>query len=455
MIEPLGVCCVRPGAMPEYGEWLKPFSGSVFSVASSRSSSKSGLVSVLRRFIESASAGGIILMVAALIAMLVANSPLSATYFDTLHSYVGGLSILHWINDGLMAIFFLFVGLEIKRELVDGRLSTWDQRRLPVLAALAGMAAPAVVYLLIAGSNPAFVNGWAIPAATDIAFAIGVLALLGRRAPTSLKLFLVTVAIVDDMGAVAIIAIFYTSGLDVPALLAALVILAAMFALNRFGIRSLPVYLTGFGLLWFAVLLSGVHATIAGVLAAFTIPIVKTPGTPDAPHSPLHKLEHALDVPVAFFIVPLFGFANAGVAFGGLTLDDILSPMPIGIAAGLFLGKQFGIFAAVWLAVKSGFAAKPRGATWLQIYAIAVICGIGFTMSLFIGGLAFSDPLLVEEAKLGTLGGSLLAALTGYALLRFAPLHSEHTHEEAEQAKEIALDGDVATMGVEVRRAPE
>ncbi|WBX82867.1 MULTISPECIES: Na+/H+ antiporter NhaA [Sphingomonadales] len=451
MADGLGVCCVRPGAMPEYGEWLKPFSGSIFSVASSRSSSRSGLGPVLRRFIESASAGGIVLMVAALLAMMIANSPFSAAYFDTLHNYVGGLSILHWINDGLMAIFFLFVGLEIKRELVDGRLSTWDQRRLPVLAALAGMAAPAAVYLMIAGSDPAFVNGWAIPAATDIAFAIGVLALLGRRAPTSLKLFLVTVAIVDDMGAVAIIALFYTSGIVIPALLASVVILAAMFALNRFGVRSLPLYLIGFGLLWFAVLLSGVHATIAGVLAAFTIPIVRTPGAPDSPYSPLHKLEQALDVPVAFFIVPLFGFANAGVAFGGLTLDDILSPMPIGIAAGLFLGKQFGIFAAVWLAVKAGFAAKPRGATWLQIYAVAIICGIGFTMSLFIGGLAFNDPLLVEEAKLGTLGGSLLAAFVGYALLRFAPLHSEHADEEVAQAKEIARDGDVEPRRTEPR----
>ncbi len=390
-------------------------------------------------------------MIAAALAMLIANSPFAQSYFDTLHSYVGGLSILHWINDGLMAIFFLFVGLEIKRELVDGRLSTWDQRRLPVLAAVAGMAAPALVYIAVIGGDPAMVHGWAIPAATDIAFAIGVLALLGPRAPTSLKLFLVTVAIVDDMGAVAIIALFYTSGLAIGPLIAAVVILAAMFALNRFGVRSLPVYLAGFALLWFAVLLSGVHATIAGVLAAFAIPIVKTPGTPDAPDSPLHRLEHALDVPVAFFIVPLFGFANAGVALGGLTLDEIFSPMPIGIAAGLFIGKQLGIFSAVWLAVKTGFAAKPRGATWLQIYAVAVICGIGFTMSLFIGGLAFSDPLLVEEAKLGTLGGSILAAITGYLMLRFAPLHAEHVREEVQQAAEIERDGDVETITADPR----
>lgn len=420
-------------------------------VSSRPSLRASGLVSVLRRFMDSASSGGIVLMVAAALAMLLANSPFAQNYFDTLHSHFGGLSILHWINDGLMAIFFLFVGLEIKRELVDGRLSTWDQRRLPVLAAVAGMAAPALVYLAIVGGDPAIVHGWAIPAATDIAFAIGVLALLGPRAPTSLKLFLITVAIVDDMGAVVIIALFYTAGLAVVPLIAAVAVLAALFALNRFGVRSLPVYLAGFALLWFAVLLSGVHATIAGVLAAFTIPIVKTPGTPDAPHSPLHRLEHALDVPVAFFIVPLFGFANAGVALGGLTIDEIFSPMPIGVAAGLFIGKQLGIFSAVWLAVKTGFAAKPRGATWLQIYAVAIICGIGFTMSLFIGGLAFSDPLLIEEAKLGTLGGSILAAITGYTLMRFAPLHSEHVREEVRQAREIAQDGDVETISANPR----
>lgn len=428
-------------------------------MASLRSESPRGaFASVLRRFMESAAAGGIVLIVAAAAAMLIANSPYAETYFGTLHSYVGGLSILHWINDGLMAIFFLYVGIEIKRELVDGLLSTWSQRRLPIVAAIAGMAMPAIVYLAIAGGDPTLATGWAIPAATDIAFAIGVLALLGPRAPTSLKLFLVTVAIVDDMGAVAIIALFYTSGIAMPALLAAAAILAAMFALNRFGIRSLPVYLVGFGLLWVAVLLSGVHATIAGVLAAFAIPIVKTPGAPDAPHSPLHRLEHALDVPVSFLIVPLFGFANAGVALGGLTLDKMLSPMPVGIAAGLFVGKQLGIFAAVWLAVKAGFAAKPRGASWLQIYAVAIICGVGFTMSLFIGGLAFSDPLLVEEAKLGTLAGSLLAAFTGYAILRLAPRAETGLprHDSEPVVDDMQPEGDMAaaTAAAGLDRAP-
>ncbi len=418
--------------------------------------------SALRAFLSSEAAGGIILMVAAACAMLVANSSLGTLYHDVLHTTVspaltdklGPMTAHLWINDGLMAIFFLFVGLEIKRELVDGRLSTWSQRRLPVLAAAAGMAIPALVYLAIAGGDLALTNGWAIPAATDIAFAIGVLALLGPRAPTALKLFLVTVAIVDDMGAVAIIALFYTAGLKLPALLAAALILSAMFVMNRLGVRSLVAYMIGFALLWYAVLLSGVHATIAGVLAAFAVPIVRTPGDPDSPDSPLHRLEHALDTPVAFFIVPLFGFANAGVDLSGIGMDDALSPLPLGIAVGLFLGKQLGIFSAVWLAVRSGFAAKPRGATWLQIYAVAILCGIGFTMSLFIGGLAFADPLLVEEAKIGTLAGSVLAALVGYTLLRIAPLAPDHAQEEAEQAEEIARDGDVDDICDDSQESP-
>ncbi len=406
--------------------------------------------STLRAFLATEAAGGIILMGAAMLAMIVANSPLSGLYHDALHTPTGpvltdklGPMTAHlWINDGLMAIFFLFVGLEIKRELVDGRLATRRQRRLPVIAAAAGMAVPAAIYLFVAGGNPALVHGWAIPAATDIAFAIGVLALLGPRAPTSLKLFLVTVAIVDDMGAVAIIALFYTAKLNLVAVGAAAAILAGMVALNRNGVRALSPYWLGFALLWYAILLSGVHATIAGVLAAFAVPIIVTPGTPDSGDSPLHRMEHALDAPVAFFIVPLFGFANAGVSLTGIGLDQLLSPLPLGIAAGLFIGKQIGIFTAVWLAVTLGIASKPRGSTWLQIYAVAVLCGIGFTMSLFIGGLAFGDPLLVEEAKLGTLAGSVLAAIVGYALLRIAPLATDHAREEAEQSAEIDSDGD-------------
>jgi Na+:H+ antiporter, NhaA family len=411
--------------------------------------------SALRAFLATEAAGGIILMAAAALALMIANSPMGGAYHDILHhrwgptltDKLGQMNLHLWINDGLMAIFFLFVGLEIKRELVDGRLATWKQRRLPVIAAIAGMTVPALVYLSIAGGDPALADGWAIPAATDIAFAIGVLALLGPRAPTSLKLFLVTVAIVDDMGAVAIIALFYTAQLDLIAVAAAAAILAGMVALNRGGVRQLWPYGLGFALLWYAVLLSGVHATIAGVLAAFAVPVIVTPGTPDDDDSPLHRMEHMLDTPVAFLIVPVFGFANAGVSLAGIGLEQALSPLPVGIAAGLFIGKQIGVFAAVWLAVRLGVAAKPRGATWLQIYAVAILCGIGFTMSLFIGDLAFTDPLLVEEAKIGTLAGSIIAALTGFLLLRLAPLHTHHAREQAEQAQEIAQDGDIADLG--------
>ncbi len=415
-------------------------------------SSISAPQSALRDFLESESAGGMLLIFAAILAMIVANSAFSETYSHLIHAVTGpvltdklGPMTVHlWINDGLMAIFFLLVGLEIKREFVDGRLASWDRRRLPMIAAAAGMAVPAALYMSFAGGTPGLAPGWAIPAATDIAFAIGVLALLGKRAPTSLKLFLVTVAIVDDMGAVAIIALFYTAKLNLLALAAAAAILAAMIACNRMGIRHLAIYLLLFALLWYAMLASGVHATIAGVLAAMTIPFDSTPGSPDSATSPLHRLEHGLHPWVAFAIVPLFGFANAGVDMSGLTADQIFAPLPLGIAAGLFLGKQIGIFGSVWLCVKLGIAGRLRGATWLQVYGVSLLCGIGFTMSLFIGGLAFpGDPLLIEEAKIGTLMGSLVAALAGFAVLRFAPLHPHHDATEAESDAEIAGEGDV------------
>ncbi|WP_077148760.1 Na+/H+ antiporter NhaA [Sphingopyxis sp. KK2] len=408
--------------------------------------------SALRDFLESESAGGMLLIFAAALAMLVANSAFGESYRHMIHAVTGptlseklGPMTVHlWINDGLMAIFFLLVGLEIKREFVDGRLASWDRRRLPFIAAAAGMAVPAILYMAFAGGTPGLAQGWAIPAATDIAFAMGVLALLGRRAPTSLKLFLVTVAIVDDMGAVAIIALFYTAKINLVALAAAGAVLGLMFACNRFGAKSLIVYLLLFALLWYAMLLSGVHATIAGVLAAMAIPFERTPGTPDSATSPLHRLEHALHPWVAFAIVPLFGFANAGVDLSGLTLDQIFAPLPLGIAAGLFLGKQVGIFGSVWLSVKFGIAGKLRGATWLQVYGVSLLCGIGFTMSLFIGGLAFpGTPLLIEEAKIGILMGSLVAAITGYAVLRLAPLHPQHDAVETRSDDEIIGDGDV------------
>jgi NhaA family Na+:H+ antiporter len=409
----------------------------------------------VQRFLDSEAAGGLVLMAAAALALIVANSPLGEAYRHLLHfetgpelsPKLGPMTVHLWINDGLMAVFFLLVGLEIKREFVDGRLSTWDQRRLPVIAAAAGMALPAAFYLLLAGGEPGLAAGWAIPAATDIAFAIGVLALLGRRAPTSLKLFLTTVAIADDLGAVAIIAVAYTASIDTLALGVAAGIYLTMYAMGKSGVTKLWIFMIGAACLWYAVLLSGVHATVAGVLAATTIPIVKTPGTPDAADSPLHRLEHGLAPWVAFLIVPLFGFANAGVSLAGIGLDQMLAPLPLGIAAGLFAGKQLGIFGAVWLAVRFGIAGKLRGATWLQIYAVAMLCGIGFTMSLFIGALAFpGSPERVEEAKIGVLAGSFLSAICGYLLLRLAPGSPSQQEEEERQATEIAADGDVDCM---------
>jgi NhaA family Na+:H+ antiporter len=379
----------------------------------------------LRHFLDSEAAGGLLLMAAAALALIVANSPLGETYRQFLHAEtgpvlapkLGPMNVHLWINDALMALFFLLVGLEIKREFVEGQLASWEKRRLPVIAAAAGMAAPAILYLAIAGANPLLARGWAIPAATDIAFAIAVLALAGSRVPASLKLFLTTIAIADDLGAVAIIAIAYTDALDFIALAAAAVILLGLWAMGRAGVARLWPYLMGAALLWYAILLSGVHATVAGVLAAMIIPLGRDEGS-----SVLHRLEHGLAPWVAFLVVPLFGFANAGVSLAGVDPALLLSPLPLGIAAGLFLGKQLGIFAAVRLSIALGFASRPRGATWLQVYGVALLCGIGFTMSLFIGGLAFpGQPALSDEAKIGTLAGSLVSALAGYALLRFAP----------------------------------
>jgi len=409
--------------------------------------------SALRAFLDSGAAGGILLMAAAAAALLAANGPLGHAYHDFIHAETGpvlspklGPMTVHlWINDALMAVFFLLVGLEIKREFVDGRLATWKQRRLPVIAAAVGMIVPAFFYLALTRGEAGLSRGWAIPAATDIAFAIGVLALLGSRAPTSLKLFLTTVAIVDDMGAVAIIALAYTDALNTLALGGGAAVLLAMYVLGQSGVRALWPYLIAAAALWYLVLLSGVHATIAGVLAAMMIPIVATPGAPDSAESPLHRLEHAITPWVAFAIVPLFGFANAGVSLAGMGVSDLLAPLPLGIAAGLFLGKQIGIFGAVWLSVRFGIAAKLRGATWLQIYAVATLCGIGFTMSLFIGALAFpGSPELIEEAKIGVLMGSFASALIGYLILRFAPLDPRHAAEQERQHAEIDLDGDVA-----------
>lgn len=362
---------------------------------------------------------GLVLMAAAAAALVVANSPLGPAYAHALHATLGPLSAQHWINDGLMAVFFLFVGLEVKREVVAGDLSTPAARRLPVIAAAAGMIVPALVYLAATRADPALIRGWAIPSATDIAFAIGVLALLGRRAPASLKLFLTTVAIVDDIGAVAIIALAYTSGLDIPALTAAAAALTALFLLNRRGVRALWPYLAIAALLWAAVLRSGVHATVAGVLAALFIPLVGSAGE----DGPLDRLEHALSPWVSYAILPVFAFANAGVALGGAPL---WAPLPLAVALGLFVGKQLGVFGAMRGAVALGLAEKPEGASWAQLYGVALLAGIGFTMSLFIGLLAFaSDVALQDAVKVGILAGSFIAAILGAAVLLMAPATGE------------------------------
>ncbi|OYU15594.1 MAG: Na+/H+ antiporter NhaA [Alphaproteobacteria bacterium PA4] len=375
-------------------------------------------LTAIRHLLHTEAAGGYVLMAAAALAMLVANSPWSAAYGHALHVPVAGLSLLHWINDGLMALFFLLVGLEVKRELVDGELSSWPRRILPGAAALGGMIAPALIYLAINRNHTANLSGWAIPAATDIAFALGVLALLGSRVPASLKLLLTAIAIIDDLGAILIIAIAYTDSLNLPALAAAAAGLAMLVACNRRGVQALwPYLLVGAGV-WFAVLQSGIHATLAGVAVAFTIPLTRTRGAPEASESPLLRLEHALAPISAFLIVPIFGFANAGVDLRGLAPADAVAPVPLGIALGLLLGKQLGVFGAIAALVRAGVADAPAGASWRQLWGLSVLCGIGFTMSLFIAALAFGEGSPQDmAAKLGILAGSILSALAGWLIL--------------------------------------
>lgn len=377
--------------------------------------------SFLRAFLDNSASGGLVLMFAAVVALIVANSPLVVSYEAALHSYIGGLSLLHWINDGLMALFFLMVGLEIKREVLDGQLSTWASRILPGSAAIGGMVGPALIFLAFNLGVDGHPEGWAIPAATDIAFALGVLSLLGSCVPISLKVFLTALAIIDDLGAVVIIALFYTSSLDAAALSGAGAIVVALIALNRFGVLRLwPYFLLG-AVLWFLILQSGVHATLAGVILALTIPLKKGRKGADKGASPLYRTEHALAPWVTFLILPIFGFANAGVSFTGMTVSALADPVPLGIALGLFIGKQFGIFLASAAVIKLGLARLPTGAGWVQLYGLSMLCGIGFTMSLFIGLLAFPNAVdLQSEVKLGVLAGSVLSAIAGALLLRSA-----------------------------------
>ncbi len=378
--------------------------------------------SALRRLLTHEASGGLILMACAAAALIIANSPAAPIYFGALSAKAAGMSVLHWINDGLMAVFFLMLGLEIKRELIDGQLATWPHRILPGVGALGGMLAPALVYLVFNLRSPETQIGWGIPAATDIAFSLSVLAILGQRVPVSLKVFLTALAILDDLGAIIIIALFYAGDLSLPMLAGAFGVLGVLIVLNRMGVASLVPYLLLGAVLWFLVLKSSMHPTLAGVLLAFTIPLRASPGRPDDPHSPLHLLENAIQPWVAFLVMPVFGFANAGVALGGVSAADLFKPVTLGCALGLFLGKQIGVFGGVVLAVKLGLAPRPTGANWRQLYGVSLLCGIGFTMSLFIGVLAFGEAgPLQDQTKIGVLLGSFASAVVGWAVLRAGP----------------------------------
>ncbi len=376
--------------------------------------------SAIRRFLHAQSSAGLVLMAAAVVALGIANSPIGPGYAKMLHTDFGPLSLEHWINDGLMALFFLLVGLEIKREVLDGQLSTWPRRILPGIAATGGMIVPALIYLAFNRGPTA--AGWAIPAATDIAFALGVIALLGNRVPASLRIFLAALAIIDDLGAVVVIALFYTTGLSLPDLAGAVAALVVLIGLNRFGVRRLEPYMLIGLVLWVLVLRSGIHATLAGVMLAFTIPMDRTPSRSDCDSiSPLHKLEHLLHLPVAFLVVPIFGLANAAVPVLGLPPGALIAPVTLGVGAGLLIGKIVGVFGFTTIAVRLGLADMPAHAGRLQMFGVACLCGIGFTMSIFITLLAFpGSPLLQAEAKIGVLVGSLLAGLLGCAILHQA-----------------------------------
>ena len=378
----------------------------------------------MARFFANEAAPSLLLMLAAALA-LIANNTLFAPYYTQFLSIpiavqVGALEIakplLLWVNDGLMAVFFFVVGLEIKREIVEGRLSSVDRAALPLVAALGGIAIPALVFVGINLDSPTTLNGWAIPAATDIAFALGILALLGKGVPVSLKVFLLAVAIIDDLAAIVIIAAFYTEGVSLAALAVGGVGLAALMVLNRSGVMRLAPYVLIGVVMWVAVLKSGVHATLAGVLIALTVPIK----APEGVASPLKSAEHGLHPWVAFMVLPLFAFANAGVSLEGISIAALFAPLPLGIAAGLFIGKQIGVLAFSWIGVKAGLCRLPEGVNWLQIYGIACLTGVGFTMSLFIGTLAFDQAQQLNDVRMGVLLGSTLSALLGIAVLKLS-----------------------------------
>jgi len=385
------------------------------------------MLSTLREFVKWEAASGVLLLMAAVLAIMIENSPAKPLYdalLDTpVHIRIGAFELakplLLWVNDGLMAIFFFLIGLEVKREMICGALSDPDLIRLPVFGAIGGMVLPAMIYAAFNYNDPTALKGWAIPSATDIAFALGVLTLLGKRIPGSLKLFLLTLAIIDDLGAIIIIAIFYSGDLSLSSLMIAAAALLCLFAMNRARVRSIAPYILVGILLWVTVLKSGVHATLAGVLLAMFIPL--EPAS-EGQRSPLKKLEHDLHPYVSFGILPLFAFANTGISLDGLSLESLLHPIALGITAGLFVGNQFGVFGFCWIATRLGLARLPEGASWMQMYGVSLLCGIGFTMSLFIASLAFeqSGGNFIAVDRLGILVGSILSGIVGFAVLRAA-----------------------------------
>jgi len=390
------------------------------------------IVITVREFLKLESSGGILLVAVSILAMVVVNSPLVGLYDALLdvpmEIRIGDLQIakplLLWINDGLMALFFFHVGLEIKREMLVGELSDPAKITLPVIAAVGGMAVPALIYSGFNWGDSVAMEGWAIPSATDIAFALGVLSLLGNRVPPSLRLFLMTLAIVDDLGAIVIIALFYTSDLSVVSLLVAMTGIFVLFIMNRRGVLSIVPYAIVSLVIWVAVLKSGVHATLAGVIAAFFIPHRALPGDK---RTQLEHLEHDLHPAVVYMILPVFAFANTGIPLAGLTLESLLHPVPLGIALGLFLGNPIGVFCLSWLTVKLGIAKLPKGATWGQLFGVSLLCGIGFTMSLFVSSLAFEKTGLSipVDDRLGILVGSLLSGVVGYLILKLSSRHQK------------------------------
>ncbi|MGP9544359.1 Na+/H+ antiporter NhaA [Psychrobacter sp. AOP7-B1-25] len=377
----------------------------------------------IKAFFEFEAAGGIVLALAAVAAMIIANSPLNVWYESFIHApvaiQIGDFAIAkdahHWINDGLMAVFFFLVGLELKREVLIGELSNVKQIILPAGAALGGMIMPAIVYILFNLNEPEYWKGWAIPAATDIAFALGILSLLGSRVPNSLKVFLVSIAIFDDIGAILIIALFYTSELSLESLAVAGLCLPFLYLLNRRNVTNITPYLLIGIVMWIAVLKSGIHATLAGVVLALFIPMFDRT---DPEHSPLEELEHDLHNSVAFGILPIFAFANSGISLEGAGLAELFHSVPLGIAAGLFIGKQVGVMVMCWLIFKLGLSTMPKGMDYKQIYGAALLCGVGFTMSLFIGGLAFAGETTMFDERLGIIMGSIVSGIAGYIMLK-------------------------------------